>query len=323
MAIQPPASTVHRIRFDDLSGSEFERLVFAFLLRTNDWMSLDWHGQAGGDSGRDIWGVREHDMFPSGQKVCALCANWQKLTLAKAKKDLKKLTTVTTGLPDKCIVIGGGIISANLRDKIKAAAAKLRIRECEVWSGVEFEERLREKAESLLKRFVGGEVFPDSVHQLQQFVGTILAETDDERLSLMGALFDRPAFYTPFNLESSVPVFKKAITDTIEALGTGIHRLRDGTEIRRIPSRHTIKSPETKKELATIEKRLAKLRATFDHLVDTKEIRPCSCKDPNCGTFMPSPSAIQQMDAIRTEILESFRKLYPKFDVRLGLDSAA
>jgi len=51
-----------------------------------------------------------------------------------------------------------------------------------------------------------------------------------------------PAFYTPFNSESSIPAFKKAITDTIEAINTGVHRLRDGTEIRRIPNRrHSVK----------------------------------------------------------------------------------
>jgi len=263
--------------------------------------------------------VRENDLFPAGQKVCALCANWQKLTVTKAKKDFGKLKIGAAGLPDRCIVIGGGIISADLRDKIKAAAAMVGIHECEVWSGVEFEERLRDKAESLLKRFVGGESFPDSPKQLQNFVGTILAETDDERLALMSSLFDRPAFYTPFHQESNVPAFKKAITDTIEALGTGIHRLRDGTEIRRIPSRHTIKSPETKTALGRIEKQLAKLRTTYDQLIHDGEIRPCGCSDPQCGTFQLSPPAIQQMDAIRTEILESFQKLYPKFEVKLGL----
>jgi hypothetical protein len=322
MGIQSPTTTVHRIRFDDLSGNEFERLVFAFLLRTNDWMSLDWYGQAGGDSGRDIWGVSEHDLFPSGQKVCVLCANWQKLTITKVKKDLGKLKSSTSGLPEKCIVIGGGIISAVLREKIKNAATTIGIRDCEIWSGVEFEERLREKAESLIKRFFDGEQFPDSPQQLQNFVGTILAGTDDERLALMSSLFDRPAFYTPFYHESNVPAFKKAITDTIEALGTGIHRLRDGTEIRRIPSRHTIESPETKKELGKIEKLLAKLRAIFEHLVHSGEIRPCGCNDPECGAFHPSPTAIRQMDAIRIEILESFRRLYPKFTVSLGLDTA-
>ena len=50
MATLRPAATVHRIRFDDLSGVDFERLVFAFLLRTNDWLSLDWYGQTGSDA---------------------------------------------------------------------------------------------------------------------------------------------------------------------------------------------------------------------------------------------------------------------------------
>jgi len=283
-------------------------------------MSLDWYGQAGGDSGRDIWGVREHDKFPSGQKICAMCANWQKLTITKVKEDLRALKSGATGLPDRCLVIGGGIISADLRDNIKAAISTVGIREHEVWSGAEFEERLREKAESLLKRFVGGEAFPDLPQQLQQFVGSILAETDEERLALMSSLFDRPAFYTPFHQESNLPAFKKAVTDTIEALGTGVHRLRDGTEIRRIPSRHTIKSPEVKIELGAIEKQLAKLRATFDDLVHRGEIRSCGCDNPECGTLQLSPSAIQQMDEIRKAILESFRKIYPRFNVRLGFE---
>jgi len=318
-----PSTTVHRIHFEDYDGTTFERLVFAYLLRTNDWMSLDWYGQTGKDSGRDVWGVRENDKFPNGQKICALCANWQKLSKAKVKSDLAKLKKSPSGLPDKCFVISGGVISAKLRDAIKEAASKVLIQQCEVWSGPEFEERLRDKAESLLKRFVGGEAFPDSPKDLQLFVGSVQADNDNERLALMSSLFDRPAFYTPFYQESSVPAFKKAITDTIEAIGTGIHRLRDGTEIRRIPSRHQIQAPEIKTELGAIEKRLAKLRATYEKLLADKEIIPCSCDVPDCSVFQASPTAIQQMDEMRTEILDSFRKIYPKFDVHLGLDSAA
>ncbi|MHB8521526.1 MAG: hypothetical protein ACYDH9_12315 [Limisphaerales bacterium] len=323
MTKHQPNSTVRRIHFEDFSGTDFERLVFAYMLRTNDWFSLDWYGQTGSDSGRDIWGIREDDKYPKGQRVCALCANWQKLTKKKAETDLAKLKSCPDGRPDKCIVIGGGVVSAELRDAIKAEASKAAINVCEVWSGPEFEERLRCKAESLLKRFVGGEAFPDSPKELRLFVGSVQVENDDERLALMSSLFDRPAFYTPFYQESSVPAFKKAITDTIEALGTGVHRLRDGTEIRRIPSRHQIQSPEIKRELGAIEKRLAKLRATYDSLVKTGEIRLCGCSDPECPTFQPSPSAIQQMDQIRTRILDSFRKVYPKFDVHLGLDCSA
>lgn len=314
-----PTTTVHRIHFADFSGVDFERLVFAFLLRTNDWFSLDWYGQTGGDAGRDIFGVRENDRFSKGQKVCALCANWQKLTKGKTKSDLAKLIGGPDGLPDKCIVISGGVVSAKLRDAIKAEAAKIGIRNCEVWSGPEFEERLRDKAESLLRRFVGGEQFPDSPNDLRHFVGSVQASTDEERLALMSSLFDRPAFYTPFHQESSVPAFKKAITDTIEALGTGVHRLRDGTEIRRIPSRHQIESPSIKKALADIEKDIARLRATYDAFVRTGEVRPCGCSEPDCPVFQVSLPAMQQMDSLRAKILDSFRKIYPKFEVRLGL----
>ncbi len=319
----PASATVHPIHFGDLKASDFERLVFAYLLRTSDWLSLDWYGQTGGDAGRDIWGVREHDRFPKGQKLCALCANWQKLTKAKVKSDLGKLKKPPASMPDKCIVISGGSISAKLRDAIKQEATTSGVNDCEVWSGPEFEERLRNKAESLLKRFFDGEPFPDSAPELQHFVASVPAETDEERLALIASLFDRPAFYTPFHQESSVPAFKKAITDTIEALGTGIHRLRDGTEIRRVPSRHQVESPAARKALAAIERQVAKLRATYDTLVKSGEIRLCGCQDPECPVFQPSPVAIQQMDQLRTEILTSLRHVCPKFDVRLGFDRSS
>jgi hypothetical protein len=314
------SSTVNRIHFEDLAGVEFERLVFAFLLRTQNWISLDWYGQTGSDLGRDIWGVRENDRFPKGQKVCALCANWRKLTKKKAISDLAKLPRIHDGPPDKCIVFGGGTISSDLRDAIKAEAKNTGIYDCEIWSGPEFEEQVRKNAESLLKRFFDGEQFPDAPNDLRNFVSSVEAGTDDERLALMSSLFDRPAFYTPFNLESSIPSFKKAISDTIEGLGTGVHRLRDGTIIRRIPSRHQIESPEIKRTLEGIEKSLAKLRSLYDSFIKSGEIRPCSCSDPDCPTFEVSALARSQMDDFRTNILESFRFIYPKFTTRVGFN---
>jgi hypothetical protein len=74
--------TVHPIQFKDLSGRDFERMVFATLLRMRAWRSLNWHGQTGGDKGRDIIGVCEDEHGNEGTVVVA-CANWQKFTLAK------------------------------------------------------------------------------------------------------------------------------------------------------------------------------------------------------------------------------------------------
>jgi hypothetical protein len=45
---------VQIIHFEDFSSAQFERLVFAFLLRTEKWTKLEWYGQVGADLGRDI-----------------------------------------------------------------------------------------------------------------------------------------------------------------------------------------------------------------------------------------------------------------------------
>lgn len=310
-----PAITVQPIHFEDHSGIAFERLAFAYLLRTNDWISLEWYGQTGSDSGRDIWGVRADDRNPKGRTFCALCANWRKLTITKVKGDLKKLKKGPTGYPDECVVIGGGAVAAKLRDAIKKELKQAGIAEYEIWSGPEFEERLRAKTESLLERFTSGKSFPDSSKDLHMYVNSIQAVNDDERLALLASLFDRPAFYTPFQMESSIPAFKKAITDTIETLNTGLHCLRDGTEIRRVPSRHHIQDLKISKVLSTIEKKLAKLRASYDVFVKNGDIKGCGCADPDCPVFQSSPMAIQQLDSLRAEILDAFRTVYPKFDV--------
>ena len=244
-----PIVTVAPIHFEDFGGRDFERLVFAYLLRTDNWVQLEWHGQVGGDAGRDICGIRLRDTMPKGEHVCVLCANWQKLTIGKVRKDLAKLEATEWSTADRCIVVTGSTVSANLRDKIKKAVCQ-KISVCDVWSGYEFEELLRKNSESLLKRFVEGIPFPDAPNEMKQVVNLIEAENDQEILALMAGVFDRPAFYTPFHQESSIPAFKKAITDTIEAIGTGMHRLRDGTIIRQIPSRHQAKTKEVRDGLA-------------------------------------------------------------------------
>ena len=313
-----PNRIVQPIHFEDFDGHQFERLVFAYLIRTDNRLSLEWYGQTGSDSGRDIWGIRERDGHPQGQKVCVQCANHKSLAYKKVQEDFEKILKGPNGKPDAFIVVAGGTVSATLRDKTKKLCEKKQVYASEIWSGKEFEERLRAKAESLLKRFVEGKEFPDAPADLRKFTEAITPQSDDEILALMAGLFDRPAFYTPFHQESSIPAFKKAITDTIEALNTGIHRLRDGTEIRRIPSRHSIRSVETKKKLSQIERMLGELRAKYDESVKTGDIRPCGCNVPDCPVFFVSHRVACEMDHLREEILEAFRRLYPDFDVRLG-----
>lgn len=313
-----PNRIVQAVHFEDFDGHQFERLVFSYLLRTDNWLSLEWYGQTGSDSGRDIWGIRERDGYPQGQKVCVQCANHKSLTYKKVQEDLGKILNGPNGKPDAFIVVAGGSVSATLRDKTKKLCEQKQIYTNEIWSGSEFEERVRVKAESLLKRFIDGEEFPDTPANLRIFAEAITPQSDDEILALMAGLFDRPAFYTPFHQESSIPAFKKAITDTIEALNTGVHRLRDGTEIRRIPSRHAVQSAETKRTLSQIERMLGELRAKYDEGIKTGDIRPCGCNDPNCPVFFVSPHTAREMDHFREKVLETFRRLWPAFDVRLG-----
>jgi len=315
--VKGPSSTVHRVHFEDCDPRDFERLVFAYLLRTDRWDTLDWYGQVGSDLGRDIWGVRDRDEHRK-TSVCLQCANRRSVPLSKVKGDIDKIIGAPNGVPDELLLVTGGPVSALLRDKIRQYARGRNIGACDVWSGPEFEERLRAKAESLLKRFVEGQCFPDAPCDIAALVQSLPASSDDEILALMAGLFDRPAFYTPFHSESSIPAFKKAITDTIEALNTGVHRLRDGTEIRRIPSRHQINAPPIREKLAEIERMLCALRAKYDELLRAGDLRPCGCDQPECSVFMVSPRGAYEMDHLRRRILREFGAIHPPFAVRVG-----
>jgi hypothetical protein len=44
-----PTTSVHPIHFEDLDGSEFERLVFAYHGQTDTWRSHEWYGQTRSD----------------------------------------------------------------------------------------------------------------------------------------------------------------------------------------------------------------------------------------------------------------------------------
>ena len=142
------------IHFEDRSGGEFERLAFAFINKYKTWDTLEWLGQSGDDDGRDIWGVT------GGKTFCYQCANYRSLVTKKVTDDIDKL--VKEGyIPDCFVIICGGRVSANSRSMIKSYASQYGINETEIWSGVEFEEKLRKQAPDLLRRFVHGEDFPE------------------------------------------------------------------------------------------------------------------------------------------------------------------
>jgi hypothetical protein len=102
---------------------------------------------------------------------------------------------------------------------------------------------------------------------------------------MMAALFDRPAFRTPFQQESSLPAFQRAIEDTIAALNTGVWRTREGDEIRRIPSIHHLRDAKIKASVSRAAQSVDRLRRTFVAGLRDGRIRPCSCDQQDCPVF--------------------------------------
>jgi hypothetical protein len=300
------------IHFEDRSGTEFERLTFAYLLDQKKWDTLHWLGQTGGDGGRDVWGEL------SKVSYCYQCANYQSLTIKKAKEDIDKLAENDT-IPDHWTLVCGGRVTAGIRKQtIEYAYKKLKgLKSADVWSGVEFEERVRKDSPLLIKRFVQGEGFPDTFEGLKSITDVINASDDQEIIKLLAECFDRPAFTTAFRNESNIPDFEKAITDTIEVLNTGLHRLRDGTLVRKIPSRHQVNDKDLKSGLAIITQLVIDLRTKFNELKKDKEIKPCGCGQPDCPVWMLSDKACREMDKIRSQIFQKFKLLLPGFNLQL------
>lgn len=146
--------TAHPIHFEDFGGADFERLVFAYHVRAG-WLDVEWYGQTGSDLGRDIVGVQP---FDGGRLVRTVvqCVNRDDLSLEKATHDMTRAVGAPTGSPEAFKFVCRGAVSAARRDAIRAAAAKLAITSITIWSGVEFEEHLRLRAEDLLRRFCDG-----------------------------------------------------------------------------------------------------------------------------------------------------------------------
>src|ERR1700735_3559962 len=109
-----PATYVQPIHFEDFGGPQFERLVFAYHVRLQEWRTLEWYGQSGSDLGRDIWG-----MSTPGVTTCIQCVNRTRLTLKKLRNDLSKVLRAPNGVPDRFHVVARSSVSARMRDHIK------------------------------------------------------------------------------------------------------------------------------------------------------------------------------------------------------------
>ncbi|MEI6502784.1 MAG: hypothetical protein WCP21_17380 [Armatimonadota bacterium] len=310
-------TTVGPVHFEDFSGEQFERLVYAYYWRTQRFDTLEWLGQLGSDAGRDILGVTQSD-YGRTETWCIQCANRKSLTYKKASDDMEKACNAATGKPDHFRFVIRSSVSAAMRGKIKKRADELELWDTQILTGVEFEERLRSACESLLRRFCIGEAFPDDPAALRAFIMDTAPANDQEWLAINAQVFDRPAFTTPFSGESSLPAFKQAITDTIEALNTGKYYNRRGDLIRDILPRHKMTDPTIKEGLASIVRHLTRLRRLYDEFIVSGDIRPCECHEDDCPVHMISHKAEETMERERHAVLDEYRLLWAPFDVTIG-----
>ncbi len=294
--------TVHPINFSSLSGNEFERLVFATLMRMDAWHTLDWFGQTGSDEGRDIIGTRDND-YGNTETVVIACANWKSFTSKKGVSDIDKIVRELTNLPHEVIIIAGKSVSGATKKKCQQHAALKGIAKTQVWSGPEFEEYLRFHASSVLQRFYDGAPLPDESSELRNFVQQLNPLTEREAGELVARLFKRPAFNTPIHSESSLPAFRRAISDTICALNTGVWRDRENAIISRIPSRYSFSNTIVQTALGKTVDALNSLRIIFDDGIRNKLIRPCGCGQDDCPTFMINLEYCHQLERSRREAL--------------------
>jgi hypothetical protein len=230
---------------------------------------------------------------------------------------MEKVWAAPTSRPEVFKIVCRENVSAGLRDRIRAEGRRIGYDDAMVWSGVEFEEHLRLRAEPLLRRFVEGVPFPDAAEELKRFVDDFPGLTDEETLAHMAAVFDRPAFTTPFQEESYLPAFQQAIEDTIGALNTGVWRTREGAEIRRIPSVHHLGDPNLKATVERVVRELDEVRRLFKRRLSEGRIRHCGCCDPNCPTFMVDRATADELDEARAMALRSFHSIWPNLTVAI------
>lgn len=154
--------------------------------------------------------------------------------------------------------------------------------------------------------------------------GTDTQTEDDDETALrqLTRCFDRPAFYTPFYQEASLPDFRKAMTDTIEALNTGIRRLRHGTFIERVRPRDEFADTLVREKLARIERKVVEIRAKFIEFLRDGKIQAKLVPGSPVQEYLAEQTACLAMDGLRTSVLDSVRRLQPTFVVTLAPDAS-
>jgi hypothetical protein len=144
---------------------------------------------------------------------------------------------------------------------------------------------------------------------------------DQNILELVERLFGRSAYKTSINDEEGQK-FRKAISDTIKGLNTGIWQTREDQVIDTFHSRFDAKDLKLKSALEDVAHQLGVLRSQFDHLVVDHQIT--REKDDHAGferwCWHYTPRAQHLLQELRSNILTQVEQICPSFRRRMEED---
>lgn len=220
-----------------------------------------------------------------GDSVGIQCVNRRQMTFAKAEKDIAKVLKAPNGVPYRFRIAAQCKISAALRDRIKKHVKSLGVQECDTWSGPEFEGFLRKDAESLPKRFVEGEPFPDAPEDLRN------RPNPRNRLSTMRCsqhllrFLIVPLFTHRSTRKASWAISNRPSPTPFRLWAPASGRPATGYVIDCIPSRHQLKIDALRTEIQAVDKALSRLRAKYDGMIKSGGLRRCAGDNPSGSAY--------------------------------------
>ena len=132
---------------------------------------------------------------------------------------------------------------------------------------------------------------------------------DTELLRFYSQCFDRPAFQDPFERESSMEAFDRAIADTITAINTGSLRARDGTSLAQAKGKSYLLNREWRGKMDVIVDLLRAIRSRYSLAVQTGQIHLGSEYQGRQSYDIRDEQVADWMDSTRAEIIRLFSDL--------------
>jgi len=167
--LQYPAPSRHQYRFENLSSSDFERLVYQLVVRCGEFEDVEWYGGAR-DRGRDV--VAYKQIAAGRQKWYFQCKPYIRVTYDIVRNDLDRLMehgTEQPGFaPDVIIFATACPVLAQVADQAAIYANQLGLPEPYFWDQGALDRMLKSQPETEreffgLRRFINRHLIASTV----------------------------------------------------------------------------------------------------------------------------------------------------------------